>query len=92
MDLAHDAATYAAAVAETVQKGHSPVSPKALAGAPAPTDQITPAEATSPIQVHYSKKHVEALTEYVVTRITSAKRQFILKIVQDAERDREGYL
>ena len=87
MDLAHDAATYAAAVAETVQKGHSPVSPKALAGAPAPTDQITPAGPTSPIQVHYSKTHVEALTEYVMKCVTFKKQKLTLKIMQDAERD-----
>lgn len=89
VSLAQDAATYAAAVAETVQKSHSPVPSRAIPGPCVLTDQITPIQSTSPAQVHYVPTHVAALTEYVVKSITSEKQKLILNIVQDAERDRE---
>ena len=55
LKLAHEAAVYAAAVADRVQRSHPRVPPGTLA-----------LDSASPDQANYSPKHVEALTEYVI--------------------------
>lgn len=85
VSLAHEAAIYAAAVTDSVQRSHSPA-PPALATISASTNS------TSPVGANYSPKHIEALTEYVAGRVAWYKNVFDPEIMQDIERDREGCL
>ena len=87
VNLAHEAAVYAAAVAGRVQSTHPPLPPETLVGLSASADQNTPADSTSASQVDYSPKHVEALTKYVKECVISEKHVFVLTILQDTERD-----
>lgn len=77
VNLAHEAARYAAAVADSVQRSHPPV-PAAI---PVSAGQTTPADSTSPVHVDHSKKHIETLTEYVIKRVTSQRHKLLLTIV-----------
>lgn len=85
MNLAHEAAVYAAAFADSVQRSHPPVP----AGMPVTVDQTTHVNSISSIRVDQSQKHIEALIEYVIERVTSHNDDLTLTIAQDTERDRE---
>ena len=63
--LAHEAAIYAAAVADRVQRSHPPVPPGMLSELSVSADQTSLGDSSSPSHADYSPKHVEALTEYV---------------------------
>ena len=89
--LANEAAVYAAAVADRVQRSHPPMPPETLDGLSVPADLTEPVESTS-ARIGYSTKHVQALTEYVTECVISEKHGLIVTIVQDTERDREGDL